>query len=95
MRKYFVMKVLVRLYGFLALKHGGQIDMDLQEGLSWGETVKYLFQTLNLGHITIRKGKPIATPGYLLIFLNGKERIPEILLKKGDIISIYPPVVGG
>ena len=89
------MKVLVRLYGFLALKHGGQIDMDLHEGLSWGETVKHLFQTLNLGHITIRKGKPVAIPGYLIIFLNGKERIPEILLKEGDIISIYPPVVGG
>lgn len=89
------MKVLVRLYGFLALKHGSQIDIDLKEGLSWGKTVEYIFQTLNLGHIAIREGKPIATPGYLLIFLNGKERIPETPLKKGDIVSIYPPVVGG
>jgi hypothetical protein len=95
MYKYLVMKVLVRLYGFLALKHGGQIDIDLKDGLSWGETVEHIFQTLHLGHITICEGKPIATPGYLLIFLNGKERIPEILLKEGDIISIYPPVVGG
>ena len=89
------MKVLVRLFGFLALKHGGQIDIVLKDGLSWGETVEQIFQTLHLGHITIRKGKPIETPGYLLIFLNGKERIPETLLKEGDIISIYPPVVGG
>jgi molybdopterin converting factor small subunit len=89
------MKVLVRLYGFLALQHGGQIDIDLKDEVSWGETVEYIFQTLHLGHITIREGKPIATPGYLLIFLNGKERIPETLLKEGDIVSIYPPVVGG
>ena len=95
MCKYLVMKVLVRLYGFLALKHGGQIDIDLQEERSWGETVQYIFQTLNLGHIAICAGKPITTPGYLLIFLNGKERIPETLLKEGDIVSIYPPVVGG
>lgn len=89
------MKVVVQLYGFLALKHGGQIDIDLKEGQSWGETIKQIFHTLNLGHITIREGKPVATPGYLLIFLNGKERVPETLLKEGDVISLYPPVVGG
>jgi molybdopterin converting factor small subunit len=89
------MKVPVRLYGFLALRHGGQIDVEIEEGLSWGETVKYLFRTLNLGHIAIHERKPVAAPGYLLIFLNGKACVPEIHLKDGDEISIYPPVVGG
>jgi molybdopterin converting factor small subunit len=89
------MKVTVQLYGFMALRHGGQIDVDIEEGLTWGETVKYIFRTLSLGHIVIHEKKPIAAPGYLLIFLNGKERVPEIRLKDGDKISIYPPVVGG
>ena len=93
--KYFHMKITVRLFGFLALKHGGQIDIDFKDDQSWGETVKYIFHTLNLGHVAIHEGKPIATPGYLLIFLNGKERIPETRLKEGDRVSIYPPVVGG
>lgn len=89
------MKVAVRLYGFMALKHDGQIDLDLEDGLSWGETVEHVFRTLNLGHITIFEGKPVAAPGYLLIYLNGKECVPEISLKEGDVVSIFPPVVGG
>ena len=89
------MKITVRLYGFMALKHGGHIDLDLEEGLSWGETVEHVFRTLNLGHITISEGKPVAAPGYLLIYLNGKECVPEIHLKEGDVVSIFPPVVGG
>jgi molybdopterin converting factor small subunit len=92
---YLDMKVTVRLYGFMALKHGGHFDLDLEEGLSWGETIEHVFRTLNLGHITIYEGKLIATPGYLLIYLNGKECVPEIRLKEGDTVSIYPPVVGG
>jgi molybdopterin converting factor small subunit len=89
------MKVTVRLYGFIALRHGGHINVEIEEGLSWGETVKHLFHTLNLGHIAIHERKPVAALGYLLIFLNGKECVPEIRLKEGDEISIYPPVVGG
>ena len=89
------MKVTVRFYGFLALKHGHHMDLDLKEELSWGETVENVFRTLNLGHITIHEEKPVAAPGYLLIYLNEKECVPEIRLKEGDVISIYPPVVGG
>ena len=32
--KYFYMKITVRLFGFLALKHGGQIDIDFKDDQS-------------------------------------------------------------
>lgn len=89
------MKAKLRLHGQLALTHGTQIELDLKDGITWGEAIDYVFKKFNLGRISHKRGSPIAASGYLLLFLNGKAQVPEVKLSDGDEISILNPLVGG
>jgi hypothetical protein len=89
------MKVRLRFFGMLALKHGSQVELELKEGTSWGEALNIVFERFNLGKMYYEKGSPVSAPGYLLLLLNGAERPPETIVHEGDEILISHPLVGG
>ncbi len=89
------MKVKLRFFGALAQAHGRDVELNLKPNISWGEAVEYVFERYKLGKIKCGRGTPVRSPGYLLIFLNGKEQAPETELSEGDEISILHPLVGG
>jgi len=89
------MKVRLRFFGTLALTHGSEIEMELKNGTTWGEAVDYIFQRYGLGKINYKKGTSVMAPGYLLLYLNGREQRPEALINEGDEIIITHPLVGG
>jgi hypothetical protein len=89
------MKIKLRFFGILALKHGTEVELELKKGISWGEAIEYIFEKYDLGKITYAKGTSLAAPGYLLLYLNGCERPPEYLLGEGDEIVLAHPLVGG
>ena len=89
------MKVKLRFFGTLALKHGTEIELELRKGISWGEAVDYIFQKYGLGRIEYKKGTSLMAPGYMLLYTNGRERPPEWVLNEGDEIVFAHPLVGG
>ncbi|MEM2094229.1 MAG: MoaD/ThiS family protein [Candidatus Bathyarchaeia archaeon] len=89
------MKVKLRFFGMLAFMYGAEQEVELQNGSTWGEAVAMIFSRFKLGQITCTEGLPITVPGYLLIFLNGKERPPEFPVQEGDEILISHPLMGG
>jgi molybdopterin converting factor small subunit len=89
------MKVRLRFFGTLALKHGTELELELRNGITWGEAVDYVFEKYNLGKIEHKKGASLMAPGYMLLYLNGRERPPEWVLGEGDEIVFAHPLVGG
>ncbi len=89
------MKVRLRFFGMLAFTHGAEQDFDLEDGSTWGDAVETVFSRFKLGQIHYLKGSPIVAPGYLLMFLNGKEAPPEELVHEGDEILMSHPLMGG
>ena len=89
------MKIKLHFFGVLALKHGTDIELELAKNTSWGEAVDYIFQKYGLGRISYKEGVSLMAPGYILLYLNGRERPPEYLLNDGDEIVFAHPLVGG
>lgn len=89
------MKVRLRFFGMLAFTHGAEQDIDLRDGSTWGDAVDAVFSRFKLGQIHYLKGSPVAAPGYLLMFLNGKEAPPEEPVHDGDEILMSHPLMGG
>ena len=89
------MKTKLRFFGTLALTYGSEIELELKEGITWGEAVNYIFEKYGLGKISYKKGTSLMAPGYLLLYLNGREHPPESLINEGDEIIITHPLVGG
>jgi len=88
-------KIRLRFFGMLAFTHGAEQDIDLKNGSTWGDAVDALFSRFKLGQIHHVKGSPITAPGYLLMFLNGKEEPPEVPIQEGDEILMSHPLMGG
>jgi len=89
------LKVKLRFFGTLALTHGSEIELELRKGITWGEAVDYIFQKFGLGKINYKEGASLMAPGYLLLYLNGRERPPEWPVNEGDEIVLAHPLVGG
>jgi len=91
------MKVKIRFFGFLAVKVGKQVLMNTKEGTELGKMVVKVFKEYGLGRFDPESpsAKARVTPGFLRVFLNGKEESFDYQLKEGDEIMIFPPLVGG
>ncbi len=89
------MKVRLRFFGMLAFMHGAEQEIELEDGSTWGEAVDVISSKFRLGRIAYTRGSPITAPGYLLVFLNGKEQLPEAPVHEGDEILISHPLTGG
>ena len=91
------MKVKIRFFGFLAVKVGKQVLMNTKEGTELGKMIARVFKEYDLGRFDPKSSsaKARVTPGFLRIFLNGKEESFDHRLKEGDEIMIFPPLVGG
>lgn len=89
------MKVKLRFFGMLAHTYGPELDFNLMEGITWGEAINTIFERFNLGQIRHSKGTSVSAPGYLLLFLNGREQPPETTVRDGDEVLVSQPLVGG
>ena len=91
------MKIKIRFFGFLVSKIGKQIQISVQEKTTLGEVVAEIFRKYNLGHLDPKSpsARTRVTPGFLRVFLNGKETQFDCELKEGDEIQVFPPLVGG
>lgn len=73
------MKIRVRLYGELALKHGAEIELEVKGGTTVGDVLKIL---------------KISDSEHNLI-LNERKVSKDHPLSNGDILKILPVVYGG
>jgi len=73
------MKVKIRLYGELALKHGAEIELKVRDGAAIGEILK------NMG---------ISDAEHHLL-VNEKRVSKEYQVKDGDYLKLLPIVYGG
>ena len=77
------MRVEVHLYATLRKygpRNGGALSMDLAEGTP----VSYVLEHLGIPSDTAR-----------VILVNGRPAEPEVLLREGDRLVLFPPVAGG
>jgi len=91
------MRIKIKFLGFLAQKIGERIEMNIGEEAKLGDVVAEVFRKYGLGHFEPNSpsAKTRATPGFLRVFLNGKDRPFDQKLEEGDEILILPPLVGG
>ena len=89
------MKVKLRFVGTLASSQNPEQELEVKNGTTWGDALRTIFKEFNLGEIKYEEGFSLRAPGYLLLFLNGKQQTPDTKLCEGDEILITPPLVGG
>ena len=91
------MRIKIKFLGFLAQKIGERIEMNIGDDAELGTVVADIFKKYGLGHFEPNSpaAKARATPGFLRVFLNGKDTPFDQKLKEGDEIIILPPLVGG
>ena len=88
------LKVNLRFVGALALKAGNnKVKFELPSSTTLGEAVKQVFKTYKLG--SIEGSEKGISAGYLRVFLNGRMKPMNTVLKEDDEISFLPPMAGG
>ncbi len=91
------MRIKIRFFGFLGVRIGKEVEMNLENELKLGDAIAKIFREYGLGDFDPKShsAKARVTPGFLRVFLNGKEESFDSKLKNGDEILIFPPLVGG
>ena len=85
-----MLRVLVRLEGFLAAQFWIEKEINVPKGITWREAILILLKKLRLGSYKDGKEKNLSSIRKLAIFvLNGKESPLETILNEGDVISIF------
>lgn len=81
------MKVKIKLYGRYKNKTGKEeIELEIQEG----DTIGDVFDILIKKNPALKKDK-----NFIMVSLNNNYSTLETKIKKGDVITILPPIVGG
>jgi len=81
------MKVKIKLYGRYKNKTGKEeIELEIQEG----DTIGDVFDILIKKNPALKKDK-----NFIMVSLNNIYSTLETKIKKGDVITILPPIVGG
>jgi len=73
------MKIKVRLYGELALKHGAEVELEVKEGARVGDVLKILKISDSEHHL----------------ILNERKVSKDYPLSDGDTLKVLPVVYGG
>ncbi|HIH73631.1 MAG: Uncharacterized protein XD43_0258 [Thermococcales archaeon 44_46] len=73
------MKIKVRLYGELALKHGAEVELEVKEGARVGDVLKILKISDSEHHL----------------ILNERKVSKDHPLSDGDTLKVLPVVYGG
>lgn len=91
-----MLRILVRLEGFLAAQFWIEKEIRVQKGITWKETILMLLKMLKLGSDQGRLDNNLSSIRELAIFvLNGKESPLDTILSEEDIISVFSPLSGG
>lgn len=92
----FVMRVLVRLEGFLAAQFWIEKEIDVPKEITWRETIWMLFEMLRLGpYKDGRENNLLSIREFAIFVLNGKESPLNTVLSEGDVVSVFSPLSGG
>lgn len=89
------MRVSVKLLGYLALKIGAELALDIEAGSTLGGLISSVFREYGLGSVPQTGGSSSVSPGYLRILLNGRAHGLDAKLSDDDVVTIMPPLVGG
>ncbi|WP_175059199.1 MoaD/ThiS family protein [Thermococcus sp. 2319x1] len=73
------MRIKVRLYGELALKHGAEVDLEVEDGTTIGDVLKILKISDSEHHL----------------ILNERKVSKDHPLSDGDTLKVLPIVYGG
>jgi len=89
------MKVKIRFLGYLALKIGTELFLEVEEKITLGEVAARVLEEHDLSQAELRAESLRVSPGHLRILLNGREQSFNTLLQEGDEVVFLPPLVGG
>jgi len=91
-----VLRLLVRLEGFLAAQFWIEKEVQVPKGITWKDAILMLLEILRLGPYKEGLENNLSSLRELAIFvLNGKEAPLDTTLGEGDIISVFSPLSGG
>ena len=89
------MKVKIRFLGYLTLKIGTELFLDVEEKTTLGEVTARVLQEHGLSQAELHAESLRIGPGRLRILLNGREQSFNTILQEGDEVVFLPPLVGG
>jgi len=89
------LKVKIKFLGYLALKIGTELFLDVEEKTTLGEIVAHILQEHDLSQAELRAESLRVSPGHLRVLLNGREQSFNTILQEGDEVVFLPPLVGG
>lgn len=74
------MKVTVKLFATLRIKHENEMIMELP----MGATTKDIINKLNISEEDVT-----------IIFINGRSKKIDTIISNNDVVSLFPPIGGG
>jgi len=88
-------KVKIRFLGYLALKIGTELFLEVEEKTTLRDVAVRVLQEHDLSQAELHAESLRISPGYLRILLNGREQNFNTIIQEGDEVVFLPPLVGG